>query len=203
MRRFLRTCLTNIIAMGVIIFVVGALLWFIAPSLIQWANIPSVSHPLPATGSEKELAAASDAIPQPFDPTTFDPHSVEWVTVNHVVDGDTIRIDNGLSVRYIGIDTPELDEDACFATEATERNRAIIGSERVGLRKDVSETDRYGRLLRYVYLNDGTMINAKLVQDGYATVASFPPDLLFIENFRRLENQARAANLGLWERCKS
>lgn len=209
MRRFFRGCITKIIAAIVIVFVIGVLLWTIAPFLFPQAINPSTAPSSTTVGSDQEAAPRSDINQQStFDPNLFDPNLVEWVTVSHVIDGDTIVIDNGLRVRYIGIDTPELDENECFATEATQRNRELINSQQVGLqqvglRKDVSESDRYGRLLRYVYLKDGTMVNAQLVQDGYAVVASFPPDVLYIDHFRQLENQARSTSKGLWRTCGS
>ena len=66
------------------------------------------------------------------------------------------------------------------------------------LEKDVSETDRYGRLLRYVWLSDGTMVNATLVAEGYAQVFTYPPDVRYVDRFLGLQREARAENRGLW-----
>src|SRR4030067_982445 len=70
-----------------------------------------------------------------------------------VVDGDTVELENGQKVRYIGIDTPEttLGKNDCYGTEATEKNKELVEGKRVRLEKDISETDKFGRLLRYVY----------------------------------------------------
>lgn len=200
MRRLLRNCVTKIIAMIVIGLIAASLLWTIAPSVFQGV----INHPtVPITsnaGSDQDAVAPSDSSPQ-----IMDPEFVEWVTVKHVIDGDTIIIaretEPDMRVRYIGIDTPELDENECFAAEATQQNRTLIGTQQVGLQKDISETDRYGRLLRYVYLPDGTMVNAQLVQEGYALAVSFPPDVQFIDHFRQLEKDARQQNRGLWGNC--
>jgi micrococcal nuclease len=93
-------------------------------------------------------------------------------------DGDTIRVRMAgaeVPVRYILINTPESDE--AFGAEATAVNRRLVEGQTVYLLKDVSETDRFNRLLRYVFLADGTHVNAALVRQGYAQVATFPPDV--------------------------
>jgi hypothetical protein len=73
-----------------------------------------------------------------------------------------------------------------------------VEGEQVILVKDVSETGRYGRLLRYVYLEDGTFVNAELVRQGYAVIATFPPDVRHQALFLELEREAREAGRGLW-----
>ena len=124
--------------------------------------------------------------------------------VINVVDGDTIDVLIGgreSRVRYIGIDTPETVDPRrpveCFGREASERNRRLVEGKTVGLERDVSETDRFGRLLRYVWM-EGEMVNAKLVEDGYAAATSFPPDVRYAELFSTLEAQAKAQGRGLW-----
>lgn len=123
----------------------------------------------------------------------------DFAAVTRIIDGDTIEVDiNGQSsrVRYIGMDTPERGDP--FFDVATEANRQLVEGQTVILVKDVSETDRYGRLLRYVYLPDGTFVNAELVKQGYALVATFPPDVAHQELFVQLQQEARTAGLGLW-----
>jgi len=124
--------------------------------------------------------------------------------VTRVVDGDTVEveIDGQLTkVRYIGIDTPESVDPRraveCFGKEAAERNRELVEGETVGLEKDVSDTDAFGRLLRYVWL-DGRLVNARLVTEGYALAATYPPDVRYSELFAQLQSEAQAAGLGLW-----
>lgn len=119
--------------------------------------------------------------------------------VTHIVDGDTIDVEiEGITyrVRYIGMDTPERGEP--FYSEATEINRQLVQGQTVILVKDVSETDRYGRLLRYVYLQDDTFVNATLVEQGYAQAATYPPDVAFADLFVSLQQEARTAGRGLW-----
>ena len=97
----------------------------------------------------------------------------------YVVDGDTIRVELGdgerATVRYIGIDCPEADQP--FGDEATAANRLLVEGQKLLLERDVSETDRYGRLLRYVYLVDGTFVNGELVKGGHARARAYPPDV--------------------------
>jgi micrococcal nuclease len=121
-----------------------------------------------------------------------------------VVDGDTIVVEVGgeeQRVRYIGIDTPESVDPRrpveCFGKEASDRNRELVEGKTVGLEKDVSETDQFGRLLRYVWL-DGQLVNARLVSEGYAFAATYPPDVRNSELFAQLQAEARTAGSGLW-----
>src|SRR5436309_10865554 len=105
--------------------------------------------------------------------------------VTRVVDGDTIHVEVGgkdYRLRYIGIDTPETVDPrrpvGCFGAEASERNRQLVEGRTVGLEKDVSETDSFGRLLRYVWVED-QMVNEALVEEGYALAAPYPPDVRY------------------------
>ena len=104
-------------------------------------------------------------------------------TVANIVDGDTIDVlidGQEFRLRYIGMDTPERGELG-FA-EATAANVALVSGKTVILEKDISDTDRFGRLLRYVYV-DGEMVNMTLVEEGYAVPATFPPDVRYQQQF--------------------
>ncbi len=129
----------------------------------------------------------------------------EDALVTRVVDGDTIQVDiNGTSyrVRYIGVDAPESTRQVdCFGPESSEFNKKLVSAQRVRLERDVNETDRFGRLLRYVYLPDGRMVNEELVRAGYAFARAFPPDVKHIERLRQAEREAREAGRGLWSAC--
>ena len=130
--------------------------------------------------------------------------------VLRVVDGDTIRVAlrSGVErVRYIGVDAPESVKPGvpveCFAKRASALNERLVAGERVKLVRDVEERDRYGRLLAYVYrARDGLFVNAELVRRGYATVATFPPNVAHEREFRRLANRARMSGRGLWSECE-
>lgn len=126
--------------------------------------------------------------------------------VIRVVDGDTVEIENGQKVRYIGIDTPETVKPRvvvqCFGKEASNRNKELVEGKTVELEKDISETDKYGRLLRYVWI-DGKMINEQLVSEGYARISTFPPDVKYSQIFLAAEKEARLGNVGLWKKCNN
>ncbi len=131
--------------------------------------------------------------------------------VARVIDGDTIDVTIGgkkSRVRIIGVDAPEMRQRTpiCYAQEATAKVQQLLGQAhaRVELEKDVSETDRYGRLLRYVWLNlsEGrVMLNEQLVKEGYAQVSTYPPDVKYQDRFVAAEREARAQNRGLWGAC--
>ncbi len=136
--------------------------------------------------------------------------------VIRVIDGDTIEVQpisgNGPSgsLRIIGVDTPETKHPRkpvmCYGAAATQKTQQLIDGVggRVFLEKDVSERDRYGRLLRYVWLpypNGLLMLNEALVREGYARVATFPPDVKYVDRFLVAEREARKGNKGLWAAC--
>ncbi len=125
----------------------------------------------------------------------------DFLKVSRVVDGDTIELETGEKVRYIGIDTPETKDPnrdvECYGKEASNKNKELVEGKEVRLEKDVSETDRYGRLLRYIYIDD-VFINDFLVREGYAKASSYPPDIKHQEQFKESEKYARENNKGLW-----
>lgn len=125
-----------------------------------------------------------------------------------VVDGDTIKVEiNGevFTVRYIGIDTPETVHPTVpvewMGAEASTANALLVEGQEVWLEKDISEVDQYDRLLRYVWLQQGTdwlLVNYELVRLGFANSSSYPPDVLYQELFLEAEGEARDAGSGLW-----
>ncbi|HEY3334357.1 MAG TPA: thermonuclease family protein [Candidatus Limnocylindrales bacterium] len=133
---------------------------------------------------------------------------VETARVVRVVDGDTLIIDRGQGrerLRYIGIDAPESvkpDTPVEFmGMEASAANAAMVEGQTVFLETDVSDRDRFDRLLRYVWLRDGaqwTFVNLELVRQGYAQVSTFPPDVRWRDAFRNAQRVARDAGIGLW-----
>jgi micrococcal nuclease len=126
------------------------------------------------------------------------PVTEEGVRVVRVIDGDTIEIAGGAHVRYIGIDTPETyPEKELYGPEAKAKNIELVEGKLVTLEQDVSDTDRYGRLLRYVYA-DGVFVNGELVRLGYARAAAYPPDTRYQWQLEHLEKEAKAAKLGIW-----
>jgi micrococcal nuclease len=117
--------------------------------------------------------------------------------VTGVIDGDTIIIEGGYRLRYIGIDTPEIDGLEPFAMEALEANRRLVEGKIVRLERDISQTDKYDRLLRYVYV-DGMMVNAELVRLGLAEAKAYPPDTKYQEKLEKAEREAKQAGRGIW-----
>ncbi|MFC1576599.1 thermonuclease family protein, partial [Candidatus Omnitrophota bacterium] len=122
---------------------------------------------------------------------------------------------NGERVRLVGIDTPESryneklardarrsgkDERAIVAMgqKATRITQSLCGGKRVRLEFDIEKRDRYGRLLAYVYLPDGRMLNAELLREGYAQVYTFQPNVKYVDMFLSLQSQAQQNNQGLW-----
>jgi micrococcal nuclease len=124
--------------------------------------------------------------------------------VSEVIDGDTIRLSTGETLRYIGIDTPETKHPTkgkqCFGEEASTFNEELVLGRTVTLEKDISETDRYGRLLRYVWL-DGVLVNQTLVAAGYAHATPYPPDVKYQNLLDATEKEAEAEGRGLWGSC--
>lgn len=130
-----------------------------------------------------------------------------YYTVKKVSDGDTFWIDNGTEkgekIRMTGIDTPESHksqrkEVQFFGKEAEAYSRKLLLGKKVRIEMDVTPKDRYGRTLAYVYLEDGTFVNAHLIENGYAKVYTFPPNVKYADEFVRLERAARAQRKGLW-----
>ena len=124
--------------------------------------------------------------------------------VTRVIDGDTIEIDGGERVRYIGIDTPETVDPRktvqCFGVEASNKNKELVEGRMVWLEKDVTDKDKYNRLLRYVYVGDA-FINLELVKQGFAYSYSYPPDIKYQNQIVTAQQEAREAKKGLWNAC--
>ncbi|MBU2102314.1 MAG: thermonuclease family protein [Candidatus Omnitrophota bacterium] len=128
------------------------------------------------------------------------------VGVLEVIDGDTIKLADGKLLRYIGIDTPEtrIKKGNRFiyspqpgAVEATTFNKSLVSGKKVRIEFDVQKTDKYGRLLGYCYVGD-TFVNARLIEEGYAVLLTYPPNVKYADLFVKLQKQAREARRGLW-----
>lgn len=141
------------------------------------------------------LFAGVEEQPVPLPPT---PIAIvgEEARVLRVIDGDTIEVSlnrRNRRVRYIGINMPERDEPCSNA--ATAANRRLVGGRTVTLVRGAEETDRYGRLLRHIYVGD-THVNEALVRDGFAENFVWEPNTRFADHFRALEAEAQAAGRG-------
>jgi endonuclease YncB( thermonuclease family) len=145
---------------------------------------------LPGIPAEATVAA------RPSEPPVSGAVAADVVSVT---DGDTIVVSiagETFRVRYIGMDTPE--RGMPLYDESTAANEELVTGQTVYLVPDVSETDRFGRLLRYVFLTDGTFVNGELVRLGYAVARSYPPDVRYDAELLALEDEARAAGAGFW-----
>lgn len=152
----------------------------------------------------RDRAAGRSQVPTEASAVSAPTSDTESVIVARVIDGDTVELEDGRKLRYIGIDAPEsvhptVDEE-CFGKEASARNKQLVEGRMLQLEKDVSETDRYGRLLRYVFM-DGEMINERLVREGYANASSYPPDVKYQVQLNAAEREARERGIGLWGGC--
>ena len=141
----------------------------------------------------------------------------ETSRIVRVVDGDTavVKIKNeNQKVRFIGVDTPEYNPkrniSQPWGKEASEFSKNLLKNQIVYLEKDTSDTDKYGRLLRYVWLNppekpnhptyeeiENQMVNGILVRDGYARAREYKPDTHYRDIFRNIESEAKIKKVGL------
>lgn len=131
----------------------------------------------------------------------------EFLEIAKFVDGDTfwVKYPGGEDekIRFIGVNTPEARNTGrtqieYFGKEASAYVRELLTGKKVRLEFDVQRFDRYNRTLAYIFLEDGTFLNAHLVKEGYATVATYPPNVKYADLFVKLEKEARAEGKGLW-----
>ena len=187
-----------LVSFSIAIIILGlGMLWF---GWSQTKNLQLVTSPAPTPiiGSESS-ATGSAALGV----------EGEWVLVTKVVDGDTIVVDDESTVRFVGMDTPETVDPrrsvGCFGKEASNETKKLLTGRTVILQKDVSDTDKYNRLLRYIFLpleNGQTLfVNDYLVRAGFARVLTYPPDVKYNEQFRQAEEEAKENKRGLWGRC--
>jgi micrococcal nuclease len=139
-------------------------------------------------------------------PTIIPNAILEKAVVSYIFDGDTVELSDGRRVRFIGIDTPEMNFDTtkipdCFALEATDMTKKLLLNQEIEMEKDKEDKDKYGRLLRYVY-SEKLFINDFLVRQGYAKSLTIPPDTKYAANFQTAQEQAQNAQRGLWGKCK-
>jgi micrococcal nuclease len=155
------------------------------------------------TENTKTKPSPSEAKQDNQSPSGFE----AMVTVTRVVDGDTVDITPATSgntrVRLIGVDTPETKDPDCgvaqpYGKEASNFTTSRLQGHQVGLEFDVEKTDQYNRLLAYVYPTNDEMFNETLLKEGYAQVATFPPNVKYVDRFLGDQEAARAAGAGLW-----
>lgn len=155
------------------------------------------------------LIKPSPALPSSALPSDLSPEALAQgkalAKVGRVIDGDTFDTTDGERIRLIGIDAPELhgtdDIPQCFAKESAVKLRQLIENQEIQLEKDVSDTDKYGRRLRYVW-KDGVLINELLIKEGFAKIDTFPPDVKYQQQLMVAQKNARDGEIGIWSACK-
>lgn len=195
---------------GFLLLCVGILLLY--KGINSWALISDLSreiisevNPTPQTSVENQIDLETKT-------STVSAQFTERAKVVKVIDGDTIEVlmnGQNLKIRYIGVDTPETVDPRrgvqCFGKQASDENKQLVEGKEVFLEKDVSETDKYNRLLRYVYLpiNEGSLlfVNDYLVRAGFAKSSTYPPDVKHQERFSAAQKEAQEKGLGLWNQC--
>jgi micrococcal nuclease len=166
-------------------FVLGATLLLAALSVLVWVLVSSR-----ASAIQEEVGGGQ---------------ANEQATVERVVDGDTIELDREIEgvdrVRLIGVDTPE-DTTECpdqpLSAEASEFTTRELEGQQVDLEFDEERTDPFGRLLAYVYTEDGELFNEGLVREGYAQVFTVAPNVRYEDRFRAAQEEARTQGMGIW-----
>ena len=169
-----------------------------APVSIDGRTVVPARFVAEAMGCSVDWDAASKTV-NIFTADAQQPAQTNTYKVLRVVDGDTFTVDfNGTEekVRLIGVDTPEsVHPDASKNTEAgtaaSEYTKSLLTGKDVTLEFDVQERDKYGRLLAYAYV-DGYMLNKKLLQDGYAVIATYPPNVKYLEDFKAIAGSKTA-----------
>ena len=153
------------------------------------------------------LSACSSSRTPPPTPAAVAGGVVANGTVERVVDGDTVVVRFGgdaQSVRLIGIDTPEREgpytHEECFGREASAYTERALAGREIQLEFDVERTDRYDRTLAYVWL-DGHLFDERIVANGFAVVATFPPNVKYVDRFLAAQRAARDGGRGLWGKC--
>jgi len=129
--------------------------------------------------------------------------AAERAKVKRINDGDTVQLADGRSVRYIGVNAPEIDHvrntAQPFGFEARTRNAELVAGKTVRLEFDIERLDDYGRTLAYVFLPDGSMVNERLLQEGLAFCLFTPPDVKYESRLLAAQRAAMRARRGLWQ----
>lgn len=141
---------------------------------------------------EEEVQEVSET---PFEILAETPEQ-EFAKVTFIIDGDTVELESGERVRLIGIDSPERNEDYYY--ESRQKLLELVFDKTVRMEKDVTDKDKYDRLLRYIYIGD-TFINMEMVKSGYAVSYPFYPDNMYKDEFSSAQKEAVLAKRGMWE----
>jgi len=157
-------------------------------SYFQNKQISQISPIFQVSPNPSKILSEVEGQTSPISLITPIPSVFTIAKVTRVYDGDTIQIEGGQKVRYAGIDTPEVYPTVlCYSEEAKAENEKLVLGQTVELEKDISETDKYGRLLRYVHLG-GVLVNDEMLREGFASVSTYPPDVKYQKMFLKTKN---------------
>ena len=128
------------------------------------------------------------------------------VYIERIIDGDTVKTAAGDSIRFLGVDTPEIDwennESEFYAQKARDFTAANLKDKNVTLKYDTEREDDYGRVLAYIYLENGELFNIKLLNSGYAHLMTVAPNTKYLDNFTNEVVKSRAEGSGIWSQIK-
>lgn len=162
----------------------------------------SVNNNPPLTNSKQQIFNRT------YQPSTTNNqlNNREKAKVIYVFDGDTIELSDKRRIRYIGINTPELNsklkiKPECYATKSAEINKQLVLNQEIEMEKDQTDKDLYGRYIRYIWIDD-VFINDFLVRQGFARVENIPPDTKYSKDFKEAQAEAKNDNRGLWGECQ-
>ncbi len=126
-----------------------------------------------------------------------------YIKVKWIFDGDTIKISKNRTVRYLGINTPEIahrDEPAePYGYKSKKYNKDLVYKKKVRLEFDREKKDHYGRLLAYVFLKNGVMINEKIIRNGYGFCLYKYPNIKYSKLFLKCQQKAMIEKKGIWK----
>ena len=165
----------------------------ITGNIQQTANIGGSVKDNVVNENEESKPSDDNNKNQPTEPPAI--NSTRSAKVSRVLDGDTIEIESGEQVRYLGINAPESGQP--FSTEATRENERLVAGRIVNLEFDVQTQDRYGRLLAYIWVGD-VLINKEIVKNGYAVIETIQPNVKYQDLILKAQQEARDACRGLW-----
>lgn len=174
----------------------------IPPVVVDGRSLVPVRFVSEAMGAAVDWDGATQTITITSPDSSPVPTGAEAATVARVIDGDTVELSDGRSVRLIGVDTPETvhptKKEEAGGWIASDFTKEALTGRRVWLEYDVDRTDRYTRTLAYVWLADGQLFNALLLREGFGRVLTVPPNVKYVETFVKMQEEARTYQRGLW-----
>ncbi|MCY7413149.1 MAG: thermonuclease family protein, partial [Salinibacterium sp.] len=180
----------------VVVAVAGAILWWVRQGDVPTASDTGSTSNSGSTNGMPEITASEADEPSI-------PSAATEATVEFVVDGDTLFLDDDRKVRLLGIDTPEVGDNLeCYGDEATALLRQLLPEGTpVWVLPDIDPLDQYGRSLLFIYRNDATNVNLELVRQGAAEVVQYDPNLLLQDELGAAEREAQSVGAGRWGSC--